>query len=43
VIAVAVALPRGRRRFWRPTLATPPPTDREPAEPGPPLPLFDER
>lgn len=42
VIATAAALPRGRRRLWRPAIAPTPSTDREPEEPGPPVQLFDE-
>jgi hypothetical protein len=43
VLGVAVALPRGRRRFWRPALAALPKAPAEPEEPGPPAPLFGER
>lgn len=44
VLVLAVALPRGRRRFWRSALAAPPPaTDDDQDEPGPPVLLFDER
>lgn len=43
VIAAAAALPRGRRRRWRPAVASPPPGSGEPHEPGPPLQLFDEK
>lgn len=43
VVVAAVALPRGRRRSWRAGMAAPPVPDREPAEPGPPRPLFEER
>lgn len=43
VIIGSVALPRGRRRRWRPAVAAPPAQRREPEEPGPPLQLFDER
>jgi type VII secretion-associated serine protease mycosin len=43
VLAVAGALPRGRRRRWRAALAGPPPDRPEPAEPGPPVLLFDEK
>lgn len=42
VAALAVALPRGRRRFWRPAIAPPPARRDEPEEPGPPVLLFDE-
>jgi subtilisin family serine protease len=41
VLTVALALPRGRRRFWRPALASVPPQRPDP-EPGPTLQLFDE-
>ncbi len=43
VFALAAALPRGRRRFWRSGLAAPPPCHTEPPEPGPPVMLFDEQ
>jgi type VII secretion-associated serine protease mycosin len=43
VAALATALPRGRRRFWRPALAAAPPEVDEPDEPGPPVQLFDEQ
>ncbi|OLB75111.1 MAG: hypothetical protein AUI14_21670 [Actinobacteria bacterium 13_2_20CM_2_71_6] len=43
VLAVGAALPRGRRRRWRPALAKAPPDRTEPQEPGPPILLFDER
>jgi type VII secretion-associated serine protease mycosin len=43
VAAVAIALPRGRRRFWRPAMAAAPPHADEPEEPGPPVQLFDEQ
>jgi subtilisin family serine protease len=44
VLVLAVALPRGRRRFWRSALAAPPPpTADDQDEPGPPVLLFDER
>lgn len=38
----AVALPRGRRRRWRPALAERPAPRIEPDDPGPPVMLFDE-
>jgi hypothetical protein len=41
VLMVALALPRGRRRFWRAGIA-PAPASRPEPEPGPPLMLFDE-
>jgi hypothetical protein len=41
-VGVAVALPRGRRRFWRAGLASPPPPPAS-TEPAPPAPLFDGR
>ncbi|HKT03694.1 MAG TPA: S8 family serine peptidase [Rugosimonospora sp.] len=42
ILVAAVAIPRGRRRSWRPTLA-PPPVDRpEQDEPSPPVLLFDD-
>ncbi|MFD0823129.1 S8 family serine peptidase, partial [Micromonospora zhanjiangensis] len=37
LVFVAIALPRGRRRFWRSTIARPVPTRSDPTEPGPPL------
>jgi type VII secretion-associated serine protease mycosin len=43
VLAVAAAIPRGRRRFWRAGLAARPPVRPEPSEPGPPVQLFEER
>lgn len=44
VLGIAAALPRGRRRFWRPAIAPLPPSPEEPEEPSPPIPLFaDER
>lgn len=43
VLVLAVALPRGRRRFWRSGLAPAPPQTGEPDEPGPPVLLFDEQ
>src|SRR5262249_41843384 len=42
VLVLAVAVPRGRSRRWRPTLA-PLLREREPGEAGPPLQLFDGR
>jgi len=42
VLTAAAALPRGRRRLWRPAIAPAPPADRQPEEPGPPVQLFDE-
>jgi hypothetical protein len=42
IALAAVTLPRGRRRFWRAILAPKPQGEPEPAEPGPPLQLFDE-
>jgi len=42
VIGAGAALPRGRRRHWRPGLAPPPRQRSEPAEPGPPVLLFEE-
>ncbi|HEY7225974.1 MAG TPA: S8 family serine peptidase [Micromonosporaceae bacterium] len=42
VVVLALAVPRGRRRFWRGTLARRPAGPREPEEPGPPIPLFPE-
>jgi hypothetical protein len=43
VLAVGAALPRGRRRRWRAGLAPVPVQRNEPAEPPPPVPLFDDR
>jgi type VII secretion-associated serine protease mycosin len=43
VLVLAVALPKGRRRFWRSALAPPPRQTEELDEPGPPVLLFDER
>ncbi len=43
VLALAVALPRGRRRSWRSGLAAPPPHHPQQREPGPPVMLFDEQ
>lgn len=40
VLVVAVVLPRGRRRFWRSTVAPAPTQETEPEEPGPPVQLF---
>ena len=42
VLVVAVAVPRGRQRFWRPALAPAPPPLMESDEPSPPALLFDE-
>ena len=42
VICLAVMLPRGRRRFWRPALAPPPVEPEDPVETRPPLSLFPE-
>lgn len=39
---VAVAAPRARRRSWRPALARRPAQDAEPAEPSPPVLLFED-
>lgn len=43
VLLLAVALPKGRRRFWRSGLAAAPPQTAETDEPSPPVLLFDER
>jgi hypothetical protein len=44
VLVAAVAVPRGRRRLWRPEVASPGQHEPiEPDEPGPPVGLFDER
>lgn len=43
VLVIAVAVPRGRRRYWRPVLAQEPPSVVEPDEPPPPALLFDDR
>jgi membrane-anchored mycosin MYCP len=43
VLLLAVALPKGRRRFWRSGLAAAPPKTAETDEPSPPVLLFDER
>lgn len=43
VLVLAVTLPRGRRRWWRPSAARPVARDAEPEETGPPVMLFDER
>jgi len=43
VLVIAVAVPRGRRRYWRPVLAQDPPSVVEPDEPPPPALLFDDR
>ncbi|MDQ7906559.1 S8 family serine peptidase [Phytohabitans sp. ZYX-F-186] len=40
VLAFAVVMPRGRRRFWRPAMAPKPHQETEPDEPGPPVQLF---
>jgi membrane-anchored mycosin MYCP len=40
VLVVAVSLPRGRRRFWRSSVAPTPTTREEPEEPAPPIQLF---
>ncbi|MBM7078942.1 S8 family serine peptidase [Micromonospora sp. MMS20-R1-14] len=42
VCAVALTLPRVRRRRWRAAVATAPAGSTSPAEPGPPVQLFDE-
>jgi hypothetical protein len=42
VLLAALAIPRGRRRSWRPTLAAPPVERPEPDEPPPPALLFEE-
>ncbi|MCW6010064.1 S8 family serine peptidase, partial [Micromonospora sp. CPCC 205371] len=42
VLVVAVSLPRGRRRFWRSSVAPVPVTREEPEEPAPPLQLFTQ-
>jgi hypothetical protein len=42
MVVAAAAVPRARRRHWRPSLAPALPPDPEPADPGPPLMLFDE-
>jgi membrane-anchored mycosin MYCP len=43
VLALALALPHGRRRFWRAGVAPPPPPVEQPRDPGPPVQLFQER
>jgi hypothetical protein len=43
VLVLAVTLPRGRRRWWRPSAARPVVREDEPEETGPPVMLFDER
>ncbi|GAB3160495.1 hypothetical protein GCM10027290_66590 [Micromonospora sonneratiae] len=43
VLVVAIALPRGRRRLWRATIAAAPPHRAGPEEPGPPVLLFDDQ
>jgi subtilisin family serine protease len=40
VLVVAMVMPRGRRRFWRSTVAPAPKQETEPDEPGPPVQLF---
>jgi membrane-anchored mycosin MYCP len=40
VLVVAMVTPRGRRRFWRSTVAPAPKHETEPDEPGPPVQLF---
>lgn len=42
VLVVAVSLPRGRRRFWRSSMASTPVTREEPEEPAPPVQLFTQ-
>ncbi|MFI9643690.1 S8 family serine peptidase [Micromonospora sp. NPDC051925] len=42
VCAVALTLPRVRRRRWRAAVASAPARSVEPTEPGPPVQLFDE-
>jgi membrane-anchored mycosin MYCP len=42
VLLAALAIPRGRRRAWRPTLAARPVDRPEPEEPSPPALLFEE-
>lgn len=42
VAFAALTLPRGRRRFWRSSLAPRPQGVTEPDEPGPPLRLFED-
>jgi membrane-anchored mycosin MYCP len=43
VVLATATLPRGRRRFWRAGTAPTPRSTTEPDEPGPPLPLFEDR
>jgi membrane-anchored mycosin MYCP len=43
VVLATATLPRGRRRFWRAGTAPTPRSSTEPDEPGPPLPLFEDR
>jgi membrane-anchored mycosin MYCP len=43
VLALALALPHGRRRFWRAGVAPPPPPVEQPRDPGPPVQLFEQR
>jgi hypothetical protein len=43
VLGLALALPHGRRRFWRAGVAPPPPPVEQPRDPGPPVQLFEER
>ena len=40
VLVLAVVMPRGRRRFWRSTMAQAPKREAEEEEPGPPVQLF---
>jgi len=40
VLVVAMVMPRGRRRFWRSTVAPAPTQETEADEPGPPVQLF---
>ncbi len=42
ILVAAVAIPRGRRRDWRPRLAGPPPVRPEPDEAAPPVMLFEQ-
>ncbi|MFC7548792.1 S8 family serine peptidase [Plantactinospora sp. GCM10030261] len=43
VVAVAMTVPRARRRRWRPAVVAPPTRRDEPEEPAPPVQLFDDR
>jgi subtilisin family serine protease len=43
VILFAIAIPLGRKRKWRPGMATPPPEHVEDDLPSPPVGLFEER